>query len=191
MRSANSVNPFVNVVNVVLCASLGTTIDIYKAAARLQEASFSSAGFPGIVLKPERSGVAVLVFKSGKMICSGAKSEAEAIAAVKKAINLLASVHATERRKPSARVVNIVASIDLGSGIDLEGSFDVLPKSIYEPDQFPALLYQMQKPKVSFIIFCTGKMVCTGARSQEELITAVKYLTNTLKRNGLLIPRNN
>ncbi|RLF97361.1 hypothetical protein DRP04_14755 [Archaeoglobales archaeon] len=68
------------------------------------------------------------------------------------------------------RVVNIVASVDLGSDVNLEGSFEVLPKSIYESDQFPALTYQMERPKVSFIIFCTGKMVCTGARTRHELV---------------------
>lgn len=191
MRIIENVNPFISVVNVVLSASLGSSVDIKKAASRLDEVSFSSAGFPGVVLRLERPRVAVLIFRSGKMICSGARSEAEATVALDKAISLLASVHATKRAKPSVRVVNIVASVDLGSDVNLEGSFEVLPKSIYEPDQFPALLYQMERPKVSFIIFCTGKMVCTGAKTRHELVRAVKKLARTLARNRLLIQRNN
>lgn len=178
--------PTIDIVNVVVSAKLKSGIDLAKAVDRLSNVQYTSEGFPGTVLRLKNPKAAVLLFSSGKMICSGAKSEKEARNAVLKAIDELAEIQAVSKVKPKIKVVNVVASVDLKKTIDLEGSFHALPKAIYEPDQFPALLYKMEKPKVAFIIFVSGKMICAGARNQKQLNTAVYNLMNKLKHEKLL-----
>ena len=58
---------------------------------------------------------------------------------------------------PDAKIINIVASIDLGGRIDLEASVISLEKSTYEPKQFPGLVYRIDEPKVVMLLFTSGK----------------------------------
>ncbi|MBD3155685.1 MAG: TATA-box-binding protein, partial [Candidatus Aenigmarchaeota archaeon] len=49
------------------------------------------------------------------------------------------------------------------------------------PEQFPGLVYRMKDPKVAFLLFSSGKIVCTGARKVEDVEFAVKALSKKLK----------
>ena len=58
---------------------------------------------------------------------------------------------------------------------------------MYEPEQFPGLIYRMDEPKVVILLFSTGKLVCTGATKEEDVYTAVDKLHKTLQKNDLII----
>jgi len=88
--------------------------------------------------------------------------------------------------RPKTRVQNIVASASLGGKIDLEKSVYQLEKTIYEPEQFPGLIYRMDQPKVVILIFSTGKLVITGAKKEQEVHEAVNKLQGRLEEEKII-----
>ncbi|MCS7105843.1 MAG: hypothetical protein NZ942_00800 [Candidatus Aenigmarchaeota archaeon] len=85
------------------------------------------------------------------------------------------------------RIENIVASASLGVNVTLEKIVSKLEGMEYEPEQFPGLVYRMENPKVAFLLFGSGKIVCTGARSVEDVKSAVKKVSRKLKEIGALV----
>ena len=88
--------------------------------------------------------------------------------------------------KPEIQIQNIVASAGLGGRIDLEKTTYSLKRTMYEPEQFPGLIYRMDDPKVVILIFTTGKLVCTGAKKEAEVPRAIAKLKETLEEKGLI-----
>ena len=84
--------------------------------------------------------------------------------------------------KPEIQIQNMVASVGLGGHIDLEKSTYSLKRTMYEPEQFPGLIYRMDDPKVVILVFSRGKLVCTGAKREGEVHRAVTTLQETLEK---------
>ena len=57
---------------------------------------------------------------------------------------------------------------------------------MYEPEQFPGLIYRMDDPKVVILIFTSGKLVCTGAKKETEVHRAISTLQETLEEKNLI-----
>ncbi|MDH5375228.1 MAG: TATA box-binding protein [Candidatus Bathyarchaeota archaeon] len=91
--------------------------------------------------------------------------------------------------KPEIKITNIVASGSLGASVDLEGlaSEPVGGSLMYEPEQFPAAIYRMESPRVVFLIFSTGKIVCVGAKKEEDVYEAVENLRRRLEDMKVLV----
>ncbi|MCJ7614580.1 TATA box-binding protein, partial [Candidatus Bathyarchaeota archaeon] len=70
--------------------------------------------------------------------------------------------------------------------IELEDCAYNLEKTMYEPEQFPGLIYRMDDPKVVILIFASGKIVCTGATKEEDVYKAVAKLHKQLKEKELI-----
>jgi transcription initiation factor TFIID TATA-box-binding protein len=121
------------------------------------------------------------------MVCTGAKSEAEVHKAVRSIIKLLKQHGIDIRNEPVIEIQNIVASANLRAGVDLEKAAFLLENAMYEPEQFPGLIYRMKEPKVVLLIFSSGKVVCTGAKKEEEVREAVMKVYQMLKEYGVLI----
>ena len=178
--------PGVRVHNVVVSACLGVELNLDVIADALSaKVTYRSGRLPRLVFKFESSRVAVLLFGSGRLICVGARSKCEAEKAVLKVVELLRSL-GMEVEKPEITVRNVVASADLGRHVDLEGLCERAGVSasrlIYEPEQFPQLIFRMDSPRVVFLIFSNGKIVCLGAKSTEEVRKAFKKLKSWLKQ---------
>jgi len=127
-----------------------------------------------------------LIFGSGKMVCTGSKSERQAHKAVMKVVDELNRNGIVILGKPEIQVQNIVASVGLGGYIDLEKVTYSLKRTMYEPEQFPGLIYRMEDPKVVILIFTTGKLVCTGAKKETEVHRAIAKLQDTLEEKKLI-----
>ena len=102
------------------------------------------------------------------MVCTGAKSEKQARSVVNKVVRELKNNGIIILNKPKTVIVNMVASGDLGLQVDLEIAADVLENVMYKPEQFPGMVVRMSDPKVVFLVFATGKCVCTGAKSRGD-----------------------
>ena len=89
------------------------------------------------------------------------------------------------KRKPTIRIQNIVASAALNQRISLTKIVEKFPFAEYSPRVFPGLVFRLKKPKTATLIFETGKMVCTGAKSEKEAIQAVNKVTSELRRHGI------
>ena len=57
---------------------------------------------------------------------------------------------------------------------------------MYEPEQFPGLIYRMEDPKVVILIFASGKLVCTGGKRREMVDVAVAKLHGILEEDELI-----
>jgi transcription initiation factor TFIID TATA-box-binding protein len=120
------------------------------------------------------------------MVCTGAKSEKEARRAVTKVVKELKKSGIIIISKPELKIQNIVASASLGGLIDLEKAVYSLGRTMYEPEQFPGLIYRMEAPKVVILLFASGKLVCTGAKKEEDAHVAVANLHMLLEAKSLI-----
>jgi len=176
----------VNIENVVASATLNQRVDLNAVVKGYPGVEYRPEQFPGLVFRLKRPKTATLIFNSGKMVCTGAKSEKEARRAVMKVIKELKKSGIIIIGKPELKIQNIVASADLGGTIDLEKSAYDLGRTMYEPEQFPGLIYRMDDPKVVILLFASGKLVCTGAKREEDVYEAVNKLHQKLEEEELI-----
>ncbi len=176
----------VKIENVVASATLNQKIDLKAVVKSYPGVEYRPEQFPGLVFRLKRPKTATLIFNSGKMVCTGAKSEKEARGAVMKVIKELKKSGIVIISKPELKIQNIVASANLGGMIDLEKSAFTLGKTMYEPEQFPGLIFRMDEPKVVILLFASGKLVCTGAKKEEDVYKAVDKLHRRLEREELI-----
>lgn len=176
----------VNLENVVASATLKQTFDLNSIVRAFPSVEYRPEQFPGLVFRLKKPKTATLIFGSGKMVCTGAKSEMQAKRAVRKVVQELKNNGILIVGKPIIVVQNIVASASLGGRIDLEKSVVSLGRTMYEPEQFPGLIYRMDVPKVVILLFASGKLVCTGAKKEEDVYTSVNILHDKLEQEALI-----
>jgi len=176
----------VKIENVVASATLNERIDLKAVVRNYPGVEYRPEQFPGLVFRLKKPKTATLIFNSGKMVCTGAKSEKEARGAVMKVIKELKKKGIVTVSKPELKIQNIVASANLSGMIDLERSTFTLGKTMYEPEQFPGLIYRMDDPKVVILLFASGKLVCTGAKKETDVYTAVEKLHERLEEEELI-----
>jgi len=172
--------------NVVASATLGQDLDLSSIVRAFPSVEYRPESFPGLVFRLKKPKTATLIFRSGKMVCTGAKSEQQSRKAVMKVVDELKRNGIVISGKPDIQIQNIVASVVLGGFIDLEKTTYSLERTMYEPEQFPGLIYRMDEPKVVILIFSSGKLVCTGAKKEEEVHRAVTKLQETLEEKELI-----
>ncbi len=177
---------YIHIENVVATATLNQNIDLNSIVRIFPGVEYRPEQFPGLVYRLRKPKTTTLIFGSGKMVCTGAKSERQAREAVTKVVDELKRNGIVILRKPEIQIQNIVASVGLGGHIDLEKSTYSLRRTMYEPEQFPGLIYRMDDPKVVILIFSTGKLVCTGAKKETEVHRAVAKLQETLEEKELI-----
>jgi len=178
--------PKIEIQNVVASVTLNQKLDLQAIQNAFPQVDYKPAQFPGLVFRLEKPRTATLIFSSGKMVCTGAKSEEEARRAVMRVVRLLKEKGFLIKEEPIIEIQNIVASIDLFGRIDLELAANTLENVMYEPEQFPGLIYRMSSPKVVILMFASGKLVCTGAKTEREVHEAIKKLSKELREKGLI-----
>ncbi|RDX97310.1 TATA-box-binding protein, partial [Mucuna pruriens] len=117
-----------------------------------------------------------LIFASGKMVCTGAKSEQQSKLAARKYARIIQKLGFPAKFK-DFKIQNIVGSCDVKFPIRLEGlAYSHGAFSSYEPELFPGLIYRMKQPKIVLLIFVSGKIVLTGAKVRDETYTAFENI---------------
>jgi len=183
--------PKITIQNVVASGSFGHGINLEAIVMAFPDVEYHPEAFPGLVFRLKRPKTATLIFKTGKMVCTGAKSERAARKAIRKVVKKLKKANIIIPGKPEIKVRNIVASIDLGdASIDIEDFIYAARRFgkqvMYEPDQFPGAIYRMEDPRVCFLIFSTGKLVCVGPTSEEDVYKAVENIVTILDNAKVL-----
>jgi len=178
--------PIVKIQNIVASAALNQRVSLKYVVQKFPQAEYSPRVFPGLVFRLKKPKTATLIFETGKMVCTGAKSEKEAVQAVTKVAKELKTHGIPIANKPAVAIQNIVASAELGGEIDLESVVYKLKRVMYEPEQFPGAVYRMDDPKVVFLIFSAGKLVCVGAKKENEVYQAVNNIQKLLEDQGLI-----
>lgn len=117
-----------------------------------------------------------LIFASGKMVVTGAKSEDDSKLASRKYARIIQKL-GFNAKFTDFKIQNIVGSCDIKFPIRLEGLASRHHNfSSYEPELFPGLIYRMMKPKIVLLIFVSGKIVLTGAKVREEIYQAFELI---------------
>jgi transcription initiation factor TFIID TATA-box-binding protein len=176
----------ITIQNIVASATLNQRVDLNAVVKSNPGVEYRPEQFPGLAFRLKRPKTATLIFSTGKMVCTGAKSEKESRRAIIKVVKELKKGGIIIIGKPDLKVVNIVASASLGGKVDLEKAVTTLGKAIYEPEQFPGLIYRMDEPKVVILIFATGNLVVTGAKKEEDVHEAVHKLHGSLEEQNLI-----
>jgi len=178
--------PVISVENVVASASVDQKIDLNDLTKKFPDTEYHPDQFPGLVFRIKTPKTATLIFTSGKMVCTGAKSEKMSKLAVKTVVEQLRKGGIKVKKQAVVVVQNIVASINLGGKIHLEQAARTLPRSMYEPEQFPGLIHRMLDPKTVILLFSSGKLVCTGAKKEPDVYRSVNNLHSLLEEKSLM-----
>jgi transcription initiation factor TFIID TATA-box-binding protein len=177
------------IVNIVGTSKIGEDFDLNLLAISLEGAEYEPEQFPGLVYRIKEPKAAFLIFKSGKVVCTGTKSAAEAQVALDLATSNVQDIGFDVLTSPIIEIVNIVASGDLkidNLNLNQVAMALGLENIEYEPEQFPGLVFRMKNPKVVTLIFSTGKVICTGARSKDDVELAFQNLRQELEDHDFL-----
>ena len=170
----------IQVVNIVVSTSLEHDIPLEKMAATLSNTEYNPEQFPGLVIRIKDPKTSALIFSSGKVVCTGARSMDKVEESIKKIIKSLEKINVKIKIKPEIKIQNIVASGKIGMDLNLNTLAMKLENTEYEPEQFPGLVYKLPMAKATFLLFSNGKIVCTGTKSEEEVHAAVDKLVEVL-----------
>jgi transcription initiation factor TFIID TATA-box-binding protein len=181
----------IRIENVVASTSLGTKLDLVSIALALDGAEYEPTQFPGLIYRMKSPKTAILLFQSGKVVCTGGKSWKQVDDSIRAVSVQIRKTGQKVEKNPKIEIQNIVATSNLGSEIDLNTIALTLglDRVEYEPEQFPGLVYRLEEPRVVVLLFGSGKLVCTGARRPGDLEVAVRKIRNELRAAGLL-PRD-
>ena len=177
------------IVNMVGVSKIGEDFDLNTLALSLEGADYEPENFPGLIYKIKEPKAAFLIFRSGKVVCTGTRSAKEAQAALDIATSNLHEIGMEVLPNPKIEIVNIVASGNMTSeslNLNQVAMALGLENIEYEPEQFPGLVFRMKEPKVVILIFSTGKVICTGARSKKDVELALENMHRELDEHGFL-----
>jgi len=159
-------------------------IDLNIIARKHADVEYNPERFPGLVMRILKPKATILIFSTGKMVVTGLRKANEAGQVVEKVLKNIRKA-GIKVSNPEITIQNIVASGDLHTNIDLNMAAIVMEYAMYEPEVFPGLIYRMQEPKTVFLIFSTGRIVCTGAKKKEIVREAVRKLNKEVRRLGV------
>mmetsp|Transcript_16264 Transcript_16264/g.15599 ORF Transcript_16264/g.15599 Transcript_16264/m.15599 type:complete len:226 (+) Transcript_16264:97-774(+) len=158
--------------NIVSTVTLGVRLDLDKITSTARNAEYNPKRFQAVIVRIREPKTTALIFASGKMIITGAKTVTDSRNAALKFTAIIQKVGFPATFK-DFKVQNLTATCDAGFPIRLEGLIYAHSTcATYEPELFPGLVYRMVEPKVSLLIFVSGKIVLTGAKTVEQLTSA-------------------
>jgi transcription initiation factor TFIID TATA-box-binding protein len=178
----------IEIQNVVASSSLSSELNLRAIADKLDGAEYAPDEFPGLIYRLKKPKTAILLFHSGKVVCTGGKSEKDVHEAIRTVSRLIRTTGQKVTSRPVIEVQNIVSTADLESEINLNSIALTLglDRVEYEPEQFPGLVYRIDQPRVVVLLFGSGKLVLTGARKPSDAQRAAELVKNDLVKAGLL-----
>ncbi|GMM52109.1 TATA-binding protein [Starmerella bacillaris] len=162
--------------NIVATVNLLCRLDLKTIALHARNAEYNPKRFAAVIMRIREPKTTALIFASGKMVVTGAKSEDDSKLASRKYARIIQKL-GFNAKFTDFKIQNIVSSCDVKFPIRLEGlAFSHGIFSSYEPELFPGLIYRMVKPKIVLLIFVSGKIVLTGAKQREEIYQAFESI---------------
>ncbi|NYZ77618.1 TATA-box-binding protein [Candidatus Micrarchaeota archaeon] len=180
---AKTKKPEFVITNMVASASLGLELDLFQLANKIKEIEYEPEQFPGAILKFKEPKASLLLFKNGKIVCVGCKKRSMVEKTIEKTRKMLLpyAKKIIKDKKPKIEITNIVASADLGLELDLYKIAYKISNVEYEPEQFPGAILKFKEPKVSLLLFKNGKVICAGAKTEEDIRKALLKARQLLK----------
>jgi transcription initiation factor TFIID TATA-box-binding protein len=178
----------IKIENIVANAQISEDLNIQDLVEKIPELIYNPDDFKGATYKLDYPKTAVLILPSGKVICTGAINMEQVEQSIRKLTEKMMKVGININTNPTIETQNIVASTDIYKELDLNFiSKSLLMKNVnYEPDQFPGLIYNMDDVGIIVLVFCSGKIVSTGAKSFEDASKAIEMMKDKLSSFGIL-----
>lgn len=175
--------------NIVSTANFKCALDLREIALKAKNAEYNPKRFAAVIMRIREPKTTALIFASGKMVCTGARSEDESKTAAKQYARIIKKLGFPVKFS-EFKIQNIVGSCDVKFPIRLEGLSNEHSRFCnYEPEMFPGLIYRMIKPKIVLLIFVSGKIVLTGAKERNDIFDAFKRIYPVLltykKKDGI------
>jgi len=168
-----------------------TPLDIEALYKRFRSEEFSNPIYNAEIslslqIFDEKNGLTIELFGSGRIICLGGKSQYQVKKGIRRLLIELKNAGFIPSLNVNINIKNYVATANIGKRIRLWKASYFLEDTTYNPKQQPWLIYRMKNPRVVFHLFENGKIVCTGAKKETHIATAIQKLVKNLKDNGLL-----
>jgi len=178
----------IQIENVVASTDISRELDLETLAEDLAASEYNPDNFPGLVYRMQEPKAAALIFRSGKIVCTGANSIENVRTALQKIFREFRELGIQVAEDPEIIVQNIVSSGDLGHTLNLNAiAIGLGLENIeYEPEQFPGLVYRLDEPSVVALLFGSGKLVITGGKRIEDANQALSVIESRLGDLGLL-----
>jgi len=174
--------------NVVGSTEVDQELDLEAVAADLDKAEYDREKFPGAVYRSQDQASVMLIFQSGSIICTGAKSTDDVHQSLNTVFDELRELGVDIQGQPEVNIENIVSSGDLGYSLNLNATAIGLglENAEYEPEQFPGLVYRLDDPEVAALLFGSGKVVISGATKPADAERALGAIAERLDDLNLL-----
>ncbi|KAK9829460.1 hypothetical protein WJX72_006000 [[Myrmecia] bisecta] len=167
--------------NIVATVNFKCKLDLKNIALHARNAEYNPKRFAAVIMRIRNPKTTALIFASGKMVVTGAKSESAAHLAARKYCRIIQKL-GNDAHFQEFKVQNIVGSCDVKFPIRLEGlAYTHGMFCSYEPELFPGLIYRMKQPKIVLLIFVSGKVVLTGAKQRSEIYQAFEAIYPVLQ----------
>jgi len=172
------------VVNIVATVvnEIDDEIHLNQIIQKVSNVEYNPDRFPGLIMRIENPHATLLIFTSGRMVITGLKKTTDADLAAQQVVEKMQNI-GFKIKNPKVTIQNIVATSSLNMNVDLNMLTIVMDNVMYEPEVFPAAIYKMQDPKVVFLIFSSGKIVCLGAKIKETIDEAISILIKQLSES--------
>lgn len=177
----------IEIENVVASTGIDQELNLEQLGEDLDSVKYNPEQFPGLVYRTQDPNAAALIFRSGKIVSTGANSKEavhESLTIVFAALQEL-GIPVTE--SPTIEIQNIVGSVDFGHQLNLNAiAIGLGLESVeYEPEQFPGLVYRLEEPSAVALLFGSGKAVITGAKRIEDITQTTEVVETRLTDLGL------
>ena len=169
--------------NIVSTVDLGCTLNLTQIALHAKNTEYNPKRFAALIMRIRNPKTTALIFASGKMVCTGAKSEADSETAARKYAKTIKKLQYDVKFK-NFTIQNIVGSCSVNFRVNLDNMLlDNNKFCSYDPEIFPGLIFRMVEPRVVLLVFSSGKVILTGAKQKQELVRAFRRIKPVLELN--------
>ena len=160
--------------------SIDNDLDLKLIAEKVEGSRYNKKRFPAVIMRKTKPKSTILVFKSGRMIIIGSESESDAEQAAKRSIKDIQKSLSTKLKMVDFHVTNIVANADLGCKIDIGKLCE--ERNVVRNENFPGVVYKQMEHVKSALIFASGKVVFTGAKTKDSIDNAFTELKKKMEK---------
>ncbi len=179
----------IHIENVVATATLDKTLNLTNITKKIPNIQYNKKKFPGCIMRMQSPKVVILFFSTGKIVCTGGTSVKIAKIAFDQFAKMMEKIIGTVILS-DIKIQNIVSSANFGKTIHLEEAARILPRSLYEPEQFPGIIHRLHYPNTVILVFASGKLVCTGGKTMDDIHNSIHSFYSLLKEKNLLIEKD-
>ena len=165
--------------------SIDKPIDIERVATCDRRFEYEPSMYPGLIFRKKEPRIGFTIFSSGRVVSTGGKNVEDVQIAINEMIEGLQKAGVAIENMPTPKICNLVAVTDFGCKIDIETLSSRMANAIYEPEQFPAIIFRADQGKLVVLIFSSGKAILTGARTSGSLEKAYDIVKRTMDEAGV------